>query len=176
MKRLIALSLVVLLLTACGRRATDARGDHIPVELLLDRAGRNAWILPPNSEKAAFLVLRSPEDILSYGGSRDPISSPFPPRELEKVNFDKEIAFFITRGWSPTSPHGFEVLGAIKEERGVVIRVKPISVGDKVLQAEDYRITMLKMALADLPSEPFTASFVTNDGSILSTVEVGQTQ
>jgi hypothetical protein len=158
--------------------ATPAAGHsseraEVPFQVLIRDADMTAWQPFRQMKQEVYLPLTNEQSLSTNLGlnSLDPASQPFPPKELKQINFDKEIGFYLTRGIKGRGGYTLEVTRLEKEGQTVYVRVHlqdPQGMADSAMH---YRVTLLKMEKADLPSGDVKYVVTDQSGNVLTTQE-----
>lgn len=171
---LVSVFLTLIPLTGCV--VEEKKGESnmvldssIPFEVLIKDSNNTAWVSKENNLKEMYLALTEKNEIYSYLNinSDDPVSSPFPPKELKKVDFNNEIALFLTRGEKASGPFSLDVISIEKEEKKVFVQVKMEDPVDVAYDAVQYRITLLKLSKENLPEGKINVIFIDKNKEVL---------
>jgi hypothetical protein len=171
---LVTVFLTLIPLTGCVVEERKGKSDMvldkiIPFEVLIKDSNKTAWVSKENNLQQMYLVLTEKNEMNSYLNidSDDPVSSPFPPKELKKVDFNNEIALFLTRGEKASGPFSLDVISIQKGEKKVFVQVKMGDPRDVAYDAVQYRITLLKVSKENLPEGKINVIFIDQNKEVL---------
>lgn len=108
--------------------------------------------------------------------SNDPISAPFPPKELNDIDFSNEIGILLSLGLKSNSPHLLSISKIIEKENELIVAVEVTPPGDVAADALDFRITLLKLDRSDVSKSVDNVLIKTNSGEILSELPLNQSK
>lgn len=99
-------------------------------------------------------------------------STPFPPEELSRIDFSKEVAIGITRGTKPYMGHSLTIVKIVTTKSEVFIHSEINDPTGAVSTAEEFKFTLITMKRNILPSRPFILKLIDEEGKEIMKWEV----
>ena len=125
-------------------------------------------------QKEVYVPLTKKDDIYSHLAVRKQEygSSPFPPKELDQIDFEREIGLLLTRGVKPTGFFTLEVSKIEAEKQNIYVRIVTTDPLGAAPAMVEFKMTLLKVAKEYLPKGKANFIFIDPSGKIHNQVEI----
>lgn len=124
----------------------------VPFQVLIKDADMTSWMPYKALKQEQYFPFGSEQQLVSelHVNSLDS-SQPFPPAELQQIDFQKEIGFYLTRGLKGRGGYTLQVVKIEQLGTNLYVDVNTQDPKGMADSAMHYRVTLLKIPRDHLP-------------------------